>query len=82
MALFRTYQPNTRFDHFEMDGLISRLERETEEREDDPNLAYYVGALIAMRIARFHEFVDTQDDFMRLFVRALEEMGIDEPQRD
>ena len=72
MALFRTYQPNTRFDHFEMDGLISRLEREVEEREDDPNLDYYVGALIAMRIARFHEFVDTQEDFMRLFARALE----------
>lgn len=79
MALFRTYQPNTRFDHFEMDGLISRLERETEERQDDPTLAYFIGALIAMRIARFHEFVDTQEDFMRLFERALEEMGTDEP---
>ena len=73
MALFRTYQPNTRFDHYEMDGLISRLSRYIEENADDPLIDCYEGARIAMTIARFHEFVDTQEDFMRLFQHALEE---------
>ena len=75
MALFRTYQPNTRFDHYEMDGLISRLDRHIEENADDPHIDYYKGARMAMTIARFHEFVDTQEDFMRLFAHALDEMG-------
>ena len=76
MALFRTYQPNTRFDHFEMDGLISRLDREIAERGEngDASTPYLVGARIAMHIARHHEFVDTQEDFMRLFDRALDEL--------
>ena len=74
MALFRTYQPNTRFDHYEMDGLISRLDRHIQEHPEDEHIDYYKGAHIAMSIARFHEFVDTQDDFMRLFERALDEM--------
>ena len=72
MALFRTYQPNTRFDHFEMDGLISRLNRHIEEHPDDENIDLYRGARIALSIARFHEFVDTQDDFMRLFEHYVE----------
>ena len=75
MALFRTYQPNTRFDHYEMDGLISRLDRHIEENADNPHIDYYKGARMAMTSARFHEFVDTQEDFMRLFSRALDEMG-------
>ena len=76
MALFRTYQPNTRFDHYEMDGLINRLGREIDERGEagDASTPYLVGALIAMHIARYHEFVDTQEDFMRLFDRALEDL--------
>jgi len=77
MTLFRTYQPNTRFDHFEMDGLINRLDREIEERGEngDASTPYLVGARIAMHIARYHEFVDTQEDFMRLFDKALDELG-------
>ena len=76
MTLFRTYQPNTRFDHYEMDGLINRLDNEIAERGDagDATTPYYVGARIAMHIARYHEFVDTQEDFMRLFERALEDL--------
>ena len=76
MALFRTYQPNTRFDHFEMDGLINRLDREIGERGEngDASTPYLVGARIAMHIARYHEFVDTQDDFMHLFDKALDEL--------
>ena len=75
MTLFRTYQPNTRLDHYDLDGLIARLDREVDELGEagDARTPYYVGAEIAMTIARFHEFVDTQDDFMRLFVRALDE---------
>ena len=57
-----------------MDGLISRLNRHIEEHADDPHIDFYKGAHIAMTIARYHEFVDTQEDFMRLFARALEEM--------
>ena len=72
MALFRTYQPNTRFDHYEMDGLISRLNRHIDEHPDDENIDLYTGARIALSIARFHEFVDTQDDFMRLFEHYVE----------
>ena len=69
MALFRTYQPNTRMDHYELDGLITRLDREIAEHgeEGDEMTPYYVGARVAIYIARHHEFVDTQDDFMRLF---------------
>jgi len=76
MALFRTYQPYTRLGHFEMDGLLSRLDREIEERGEngEASTPYYVGARIAVHIARYHEFVDTQEEFMLLFDRALAEL--------
>ena len=77
MALFKTYQPYTRFGHYELDGLISRLTREIDEHEGVTDVDCYVGARIAMSIARYHEFVDTQEDFMRLFehMKALEKAG-------
>ena len=79
MTLFRTYQPNTRLDHYDLDGLISRLDREIVDQEDEQLALCYIGARIALSIARHHEFVDTQEDFMRLFARALENMEGGEP---
>ena len=76
MALFKTYQPYTRLGHYEMDGLLNRLDREIEERGENGDIEtlYYVGARIAVYIARYHEFVDTQEDFMQLFQRALDDL--------
>ena len=77
MTLGRTYEPNTRLDHYELDGLINRLDREIAERceSGDPRTPYYVGAKIAMTIVRYHDCVHTQDDFMRIFDHAFAEMG-------
>ena len=76
MTLFRAYQPNTRIDHYELDGLINRLDREIDERGEDGDVRvpYLVGAFTAMSIMRHHEIVDTQDDFMRLFYKVLAEL--------
>ena len=74
MTLFRTYQPNTRLDHYDLDVLLNRLDREIDEMGEngDARTPYYVGAFAAMSIVRYHEFVDTQDDFMRLFKSTLD----------
>ena len=76
MALSRIYQPSTRLMHFELDGLLSVLDREIAELGENGEAVtpYYVGAFEALSIIRHHEFLDTQEDFMRLFKRALEEL--------
>ena len=76
MTLFRHYQPNTRLDHYELDGLLKRLDREIAEKGEngESDVPYYVGARIAMSICRHHEFVDTQDDFVNIFRKYLDEL--------
>lgn len=73
MALARTYRPSTRIQHDELDGLLNVLDRTISEHGEDgeADTPYYVGAFEALRIVRYHEFLDTQEDFMRLFERAL-----------
>lgn len=67
--LIRHYKPNTRLDHFELDGLITALNNRIEDMTENGEAVtpYYQGALLAVEIFRFHEFVETQDDFLRLF---------------
>lgn len=76
MTLFRRYQPNTRMDHFELDGLINRLDREIAELGEvgDASTPYYVGDRLAMHICRHHEYVEMQDDFMNIFRKYLNEL--------
>lgn len=76
MTLSRAYRPYTRIEHFDLDGLLNVLGRKIEElgESGESSTPYYVGAEIALSIVRYHEFIDTQEDFMRLFSRALEEL--------
>ena len=76
MTLFRHYQPNTRVDHFELDGLLSRLDREIAQMGEDgeADTPYYVGARIALSIIRHHERIEEQDSFMALFKKYLSEL--------
>ena len=76
MALIRHYQPNTRLDHYELDGLLKRLDREIAELGEagDASTPYHVGAHIALNILRHHEHVETQDDFVNIFRKYLDEL--------
>ena len=76
MTLIRHYQPNTRLDHYELDGLLTRLDREIAELGENGELStpYYVGASTALRILRYHERVETQDDFINIFRKYLNEL--------
>lgn len=69
MALSKIYQPYTRLGHLEADGLINVLEREIAERGEngETSTPYYVGAMTAIKILRYHEFIDVPDDFLNLF---------------
>lgn len=73
MTLVRAYRPQTRLDHDDLDGLLNALDREIAERGEngEADTAYYVGAEMALSIIRFHEFVDTQQDFLSLFDRMV-----------
>ena len=76
MSLVSQYKPSTRLDHMELDGLLSVLSRRIEEAGENGEAItpYYIGAHIALSIVRYHEFVDTQHDFMRLFERLFENL--------
>ena len=75
MALSKIYKPYTRLGHEEVDGLIKVLEREIAQLGEDGELstAYYIGALTAIKILRYHEFLDVPDDFVRLFDHYINE---------
>lgn len=74
--LVHHYQPSTRLDHYELDGLLNVLDRKIAEHGEagEYDTAYYVGAWLACSIFRHHEFVETQDDFMRLFENRINEL--------
>ena len=76
MTLIRNYQPQTRIGMYELDGLLNVLDRIISEHGEngEADTPYYVGAFEALHIIRHAEFVDAQDDFMRLFERALDEL--------
>ena len=69
MTLSRAYRPYTRIEHFDLDGLLNRLDREMDEGGNGIPVDYLFGAYSALSILRYHEFVDTQEDFMRLLAR-------------
>ena len=80
MTLISYYKPATRIDHYELDGLLSVLASKINEYGDNGEYrtAYYVGAHTALHILRYHEFVETQHDFMLVFERLIDELeGID-----
>ena len=64
----------------DLDGLLTRLKHEVAERGEagDWWTPYYVGASIAVHIIRYHEWVDTQDDFMNLFAAQIKMLNSDE----
>jgi hypothetical protein len=64
----------------DLDGLLTRFKHEVAERGEDGEWVtpYYVGASIAVHIFRYHEFVNTQDDFMQLFAAQLRLLNGDE----
>ena len=72
MELSRTYEPYTRLNHPELDGLIKRLDREIDMR-GDANVRCLIGARIAATIFRHYTRIDNQDDFMRVFYLLLQE---------
>ena len=76
MSLSKTYQPSIRLGQFELDGLLKVLERTISEKGEngEADTPYYVGALIALNIVRYHESIEHSGDFMRLFVKALDEL--------
>ena len=76
MALVRKLAPATRLDYLELDGLLTRLDREIAERGEngDSSTSYFVGAYIAVSIFRYHEFIDTQDDFIPIFENQLRQL--------
>lgn len=80
MTLARMYRPSTRIQHDDLDGLLNVLDRTISEKGEDGELdtLYYIGAFDALSIVRHHEFVDTQEDFMRLLERLKEERESEE----
>lgn len=74
MTLSRIYLPSTRIEHEELDGLLRILDRAISEHGElgEQITAYYVGAQIALQIIRFHERIDTPEDFMLVFNNYLE----------
>ena len=81
MTLIRAYRPQTKIDHDDLDGLLYVLDREIQQHGEngEADTAYYVGASLALQIIRNYGFVDTQKDFMELFVHLLNELqGIEE----
>ena len=80
MVLIRHYSPQTRLDHYELDGLLNVLDREIDDMGEngDFRTPYYVGAKIAMQILRFHEFVETQHDFMLIFNKYINDLNDEE----
>ena len=75
MALAKIYQPYTRLNHEELDGLLHILKNTTLELSDNGNTdaLLYLGAFFALSILRYHEFVDFPDDFMRLLENLIAE---------
>ena len=73
MTLSRAYRPYTRLEHYDLDGLMNVLEEKCEKlaQDGDADAYFYVGAFFALSLLRYHEFIDTQDDFMRLFDRLV-----------
>ena len=72
MELSRTYEPYTRLNHPELDGLINRLDREIDMR-GDASAYYLVGARTAAIIFRHYSRIANQDDFVRLFNHLIHE---------
>lgn len=72
MELSRTYEPYTRLNHPELDGLINRLDREID-MHGDAGARYLVGARAVVVIFRHYERIANQDDFVRLFNHLIHE---------
>ena len=69
MTLSRIYMPSTRVEHYELDGLLRVLDRAIAEPDEGQEqlIAYYIGAQIALQIIRYHERLETPEDFMFVF---------------
>ena len=62
-----------------IESLKTNLAKIAEHGEaGEYDTAYYVGAWLACSIFRHHEFVETQDDFMRLFESRINELLAEE----
>lgn len=76
LSLIRHSKPSTRIEHYDLDGLLTRLEQLIAEHGENGEYrtAYYVGAHTALHILRYHEFVETQHDFMLIFEKLLDDL--------
>lgn len=84
MTLIRHYRPSTRIDHDDLRGLMNVLKDRIEESQANGELmtALYYGAYLSASIFLHHEFVETQDDFMRLFEKYAREAIEDDESED
>lgn len=73
MALVKRSRPTVILGCDELDGLIKLLEASHRPLAEDGEVdaLYYEGALAAVSIFRYHEYVDFPADFMRLFEHML-----------
>ena len=74
MALVRHYKPSVRLEYEELDGLMNVFDEALEDGEFDSKTerASYIGALVALKIIRFHEHVEYPHQFISLFRHYLE----------
>ena len=77
MPLSIHYPASTRLEHPYLEGLITRLDREIAEKGEngEADTPYYVGARIAASIWLYHTRVESQDDFINIFRKYLDELG-------
>ena len=62
-------------DEFDVDGLLKVLDRRAAESTDSIVWARYSGAARAISIISYHDYIDTQADFMRLFEKDIPKEG-------
>ena len=76
MTLSRIYQPSTRIEHYELDGLLNVLDRTINEHGEngETDTPYYVGAKIALEMIRKNDRLETQEDFMLVFENQLSQL--------
>lgn len=74
MAVIRHHRPYVSMDYDDVDGLLNAMTQAIEDGcfESTTERAAHIGALIALRIIRHHEYVEYPNQFMSLFVHYLD----------
>lgn len=74
MSLVRHYKPSVRMEYEELDGLINAIDglMEYDEFYSDTERAAYIGAEVALKIIRHHQYVEYPHQFISLFKHYLD----------